>query len=117
MDRDAQFGYINGQVKDHQGSNDPVISVDTKKKEQVGNYANAGREYRPKGRPVAVHDHDFPGPAGPGKAVPYGIYDLAANTGWVNVAPTLTPRRSRWNRSAAGGRARARSPTRTPAGC
>jgi hypothetical protein len=84
-DRDAQFRYINDQAKDHQGSGDPVISVDTKKKEQVGNYANAGRDYRPKGRPVAVHDHDFPDPAGLGKVVPYGVYDLAANTGWVNV--------------------------------
>jgi hypothetical protein len=84
-DRDAQFRYINDQAKDHQGSGDPVISVDTKKKEQAGNYANAGREYRPKGRPVAVHDHDFPDPHGLGKVVPYGIYDLAANTGWVNV--------------------------------
>src|SRR5215470_10083631 len=78
--RDAQFRYIN-----HQGNGDPVISVDAKKKEQVGNYASAGREYRPQGRPVQVHDHDFPGPHGLGKAVPYGIYDLAANAGWVNV--------------------------------
>jgi hypothetical protein len=84
-DRDAQFRYINEQVKDHQGGGDPVISVDTKKKEQVGNYAAAGREYRPRGRPVAVHDHDFADPHGLGKAVPYGIYDLAANAGWVNV--------------------------------
>jgi hypothetical protein len=84
-DRDAQFRYINGQAKDHQGSGDPVISVDTKKKEQVGNYANGGREYQPKGRPVAVRDHDFPDPAGPGTAIPYGIYDVAADTGWVNV--------------------------------
>jgi Rhodopirellula transposase DDE domain len=84
-DRDAQFRYINGQAKDHQGTGDPVISVDAKKKEQVGNYAHGGREYQPKGRPVAVHDHDFPDPGGPGKAVPYGIYDVAADTGWVNV--------------------------------
>ena len=84
-DRDAQFRYINDQAKDHQGSGDPVISVDTKKKEQAGDYANAGREYRPKGRPVRVHVHDFPDPRGLGKAIPYGIYDLAANAGWVNV--------------------------------
>jgi Rhodopirellula transposase DDE domain len=84
-DRDAQFRYINDQARGHQGSGDPVISVDSKKKEQVGSYAGAGREYRPKGRPVAVHDHDFPDPAGLGKVVPYGVYDLAANTGWVNV--------------------------------
>jgi hypothetical protein len=84
-DRDAQFRYIYGQVTGHLGAGDPVISVDTKKKEQVGNYAGQGREYQPKGRPVAVRDHDFPDPAGPGKAVPYGVYDVAANTGWVSV--------------------------------
>ena len=84
-DRDAQFRYISEQARDHQGTADPVISVDAKKKEQVGNYASGGREYRPKGRPVAVRDHDFPDPAGPGKAVPYGIYDLAANARWASV--------------------------------
>jgi transposase len=84
-DRDGQFRYISEQARDHQGSGDPVISVDTKKKEQVGNYAGQGREYQPKGRPVRVRDHDFPGPGDPGKAVPYGVYDLAANTGWVNL--------------------------------
>ena len=84
-DRDAQFRYINEQARACQDAGDPVISVDTKKKEQAGNYANAGREYAPKGRPVAVQDHDFPDPAGAGKAVPYGIYDLAADAGWVNV--------------------------------
>jgi hypothetical protein len=83
-DRDAQFRYINGQVKDHRDSGDPVISVDTKKKERAGNYANAGREYAPKGRPVPVRDHDFADPRDP-RAIPYGIYDLAASTGWVNV--------------------------------
>jgi hypothetical protein len=84
-DRDAQFRYINDQVKGHQAAGDPVISVDTKKKEQIGDYAAPGREYQRTGAPVKVRDHDFPDPAGPGKAVPYGIYDLAANTGWVNV--------------------------------
>jgi hypothetical protein len=84
-DRDAQFRYINEQARAHRAVGDPVISVDTKKKEQVGNYANAGREYGPQGRPVRVRDHDFPDRGDPGKAVPYGIYDLAANTGWVNV--------------------------------
>jgi transposase len=83
-DRDAQFRYLNEQVKDHQGSADPVISVDTKKKELVGQFANPGRQWRPKGAPVPTLTHDFPGD-GLGKAVPYGIYDLAANTGWVNV--------------------------------
>jgi hypothetical protein len=84
-DRDAQFRYIYGQVTGHLGAGDPVISVDTKKKEQVGNYAGPGREYQPKGRPVVVRDHDFPDRADPAKAVPYGVYDLAANAGWVNV--------------------------------
>src|SRR5512135_436848 len=59
-DRDAQFRYINEQVKDHQGTADPVISVDTKKKELVGQFANAGREWRPKGQPTAARTHDFP---------------------------------------------------------
>lgn len=83
-DRDAQFRYINEQVKDHQGSGDPVLSVDAKKKEQVGPYGNAGREWHPVGDPVQVRSHDFPD-AELGKAIPYGIYDVAANTGWVNV--------------------------------
>ena len=61
-----------------------MISVDTKKKELVGEFANDGREWRPTGEPVAVKTHDFPD-AELGKAIPYGIYDLAANTGWVNV--------------------------------
>src|ERR1035438_6940258 len=82
-DRDAQFRYINEQVKAHQGTADPVISVDTKKKELVGEFKNAGREWRPKGRPVATRTHDFPGDA-VGKAVPYGVYDLTADAGWVN---------------------------------
>jgi len=81
-DRDAQFRYINEQAAAHQAAGDPVISVDTKKKEQVGEYDNGGRQWRPKGDPVKVRDHDFPGPD---KAIPYGIYDLAANAGWVNV--------------------------------
>ena len=83
-DRDAQFRYINEQVKDHQATTDPVISVDTKKKELVGQFSNAGRQWRPHGEPVATLTHDFPGDS-LGKAVPYGIYDLAADTGWVNV--------------------------------
>ncbi|WNV83888.1 ISAzo13 family transposase [Umezawaea sp. Da 62-37] len=83
-DRDAQFRYLNEQVKDHQATGEPVVSVDTKKKELVGQYANAGREWRPGGDPVEVDTHDFPNKT-LGKAVPYGIYDLATNTGWVNV--------------------------------
>jgi hypothetical protein len=83
-DRDAQFRYISGQVKAHQDTADPVISVDTKKKELVGEFKNAGREWRPKGQPAVTRTHDFPGDSA-GKAVPYGIYDLTGNTGWVSV--------------------------------
>jgi hypothetical protein len=83
-DRDSQFRYIAGQAREHAAAGDPVVSVDTKRKEQVGEFANAGREWRPKGRPVAVRDHSFADQRA-GTAIPYGIYDLAANTGWVNV--------------------------------
>ena len=83
-DRDAQFRYLNEQVREHRDGGEPVISVDTKKKELVGNYRNGGREWRPAGDPVRVNDHDFPDQE-LGKAIPYGIYDLAANAGWVNV--------------------------------
>jgi hypothetical protein len=83
-DRDAQFRYINEQVKAHLGTGDPVVSVDTKKKELVGPFKNSGREWRPEGEPVKVSTHDFPD-LDLGKAIPYGIYDVAANAGWVNV--------------------------------
>jgi hypothetical protein len=85
-DRDAQFRYINQQVKDHQASGEPVISVDTKKREQLGRLPMAGREWRPKGDPVEVEDHSFffTGPEVE-QAIPYGIYDITRNTGWVNV--------------------------------
>ena len=83
-DRDAQFRYINEQVKAHQDTADPVISVDTKKKELVGEFKNAGREWRPKGQPAATRTHDFPDDS-LGKAVPYGVYDITANAGWVSV--------------------------------
>lgn len=83
-DRDAQFRYINEQVRAFRDAGDPVISVDCKKKELIGPFKNAGRTWSPSGDPVAVSTHDFPDPD-LGKAVPYGIYDLAANTGWVNV--------------------------------
>jgi hypothetical protein len=83
-DRDAQFRYLSEQVREHRDAGEPVVSVDAKKKEQVGDFANAGREYQPKGRPVAVRDHDFPDER-LGKVTPYGIYDVAANAGWVNV--------------------------------
>src|SRR5665811_2260666 len=83
-DRNAQFHYLNEQARDHRDAGDPVISVDTKKKELVGPFKNGGREWRPKGEPVQVDSHDF-GDKELGKAVPYGIYDITANTGWVNV--------------------------------
>jgi transposase len=83
-DRDAQFGYIAAQATDHLAAGQPVISVDAKKKEQVGPYAQAGAEWRPKGDPVQVRSHDFPDRDG-GPAIPYGIYDVGANTGFVNV--------------------------------
>jgi DDE family transposase/DDE superfamily endonuclease len=83
-DRDAQFRYISGQVAGHLSAGQPVISVDAKKKEKVGNFANGGAKWEPEGRPVRVRDHDFPDKEA-GKAVPYGIYDVAANAGWVNV--------------------------------
>lgn len=85
-ERDAQFRYINEQVKDHQAAGEPVISVDTKKREQLGRLPNPGHEWRPKGDPVEVEDHSFffTGPDIE-QAIPYGIYDISANTGWVNV--------------------------------
>lgn len=83
-DRDAQFRHISQEVKRALVRGGPVISVDTKKKELVGNYANAGRQWRPARQPQRVQGHDFPGPAVP-RAYPYGIYDLGRNTGFVNV--------------------------------
>ena len=83
-DREAQFRYIAAQAKEYLAAGDPVISVDAKKKEQVGPYGNAGQEWRPAGDPVAVRDHDF-ADAELGKVTPYGIYDVAANAGFVNV--------------------------------
>jgi Rhodopirellula transposase DDE domain len=83
-DRDAQFRYIAGQAGGHLAAGQPVISVDAKKKEQVGEYAQAGAEWRPKGDPVAVASHDFPDEQA-GHAIPYGVYDVGANTGFVNV--------------------------------
>ncbi len=83
-DRDAQFGYISQAAQQHLAAGDPVISVDTKKKELVGPYARPGREWRLAGQPRRVRDHDFPGPD-TGIAIPYGVYDVGANTGFVNV--------------------------------
>ncbi len=83
-DRDAQFQHINRRVKRQLKRGEPAISVDTKKKEIVGDFKNGGREWRPKGEPEEVRVHDFPDPA-KGKAIPYGVYDLARNMGWVSV--------------------------------
>src|SRR5262245_52857313 len=83
-DRDAQFEFINDRVDAFQGRGAPVISVDTKKKELVGAFAQGGREWQPSGDPVRVRVHDFMDDT-LGKVIPYGVYDLARNTGWISV--------------------------------
>src|SRR5947199_1840342 len=83
-DRDGQFRYISGAAKEYLAAGDPVVSVDAKKKEQVGQYAQKGRQWRPEGDPVRVRDQHFPD-EDRGKVTPYGIYDIGANAGWVNV--------------------------------
>jgi hypothetical protein len=83
-DRDAQFAHINRTVKAAITAGEPAISVDTKKKELVGDFKNAGRELRPQGQPEPVRVHDFKIPE-LGKVAPYGVYDIAANHGWVSV--------------------------------
>jgi len=83
-DRDRQFHYLNRHVRRFLRRGDPVISVDTKKKELIGRYFNKGRQWRPQGKPEKVNIYDFIDPDEP-KAIPYGIYDLARNQGWVNV--------------------------------
>jgi hypothetical protein len=86
-DRNAQFEHINAQVQAFQDAGQPAISVDTKKKELVGDFKNGGRELRPKGQPEPVRVHDFAVPE-LGKVAPYGVYDIAANTGWINLGIT-----------------------------
>jgi hypothetical protein len=83
-DRNEQFEYINRQSLKFMGKGEPVVSVDTKKKELVGNFANKGREWRPKGKPLEVLVHDFMDKE-LGKAIPYGVYDVKENEGWVSV--------------------------------
>ena len=83
-DRDAQFKHINDTCKNYMSQNNPVISIDCKKKENIGNYANNGVEFHEKGEPVAVLDHDFMDKE-KGKAIPYGVYDIGSNEGYVNV--------------------------------
>ncbi|MFZ3034422.1 MAG: ISAzo13 family transposase [Parvibaculum sp.] len=86
-DRDAQFEHINGKVTAAQAADQPVISVDTKKKELIGNFRNSGTDYRPKGDPRRVKVHDFEDKS-LGKVAPYGVYDVAADEGWVSVGIT-----------------------------
>jgi len=83
-DRNAQFEHINEKVRQQLAAGEPAISVDTKKKELVGSFKNAGQELRPKGTPEWVNVHDCPS-AGEGKAIPYGVFDLAENEAWVSV--------------------------------
>lgn len=83
-DRNAQFEYINKKVRRFQKRRQPVVSVDTKKKELVGDFKNVGKEWRPKGSPRPVRTHDFQDKE-LGKAIPYGVYDMTANQGWVSV--------------------------------
>src|SRR6266704_2437262 len=83
-DRDARFRYISDRAGEFLAAGDPVVSVDAKKKEKAGNFANGGAEWRPEGQPERVNVHDFPSDA-VGKAIPYGTCDLGANTGWVSV--------------------------------
>ena len=83
-DRDGQFRYLNRAAREHLDAGEPVISVDTKKKELVGEYANGGQEYQRQGHPQRVLVHDFPDPEMP-KAVPYGVYDIGSDEGWVSV--------------------------------
>ena len=89
-DRDAQFGYLNDTSAGFLDAGDPVISVDTKKKELIGGYSNGGREWQPAGEPERTDVHDFPDPAlgEHAKAIPYGVFDLANNEGWVSVGDT-----------------------------
>jgi transposase len=89
-DRDGQFGYLNRLVDEWLGAGEPVISVDTKKKELIGNYRNGGREWQPSGEPVRVNVHDFADRelGEHSKAIPYGIYDVGHDEGWVNVGDT-----------------------------
>jgi hypothetical protein len=83
-DRDQQFRHISESVEEMQTKNQPVVSVDAKKKELIGNYKNNGKEWRPQGSPRQVNSHDFPD-KNLGKVAPYGVYDLSRNEGWVNV--------------------------------
>ena len=116
-DRDAQFHYLNDQVKAFLEAGQPVVSVDAKKKELVGPFKNGGREWQPQGQPEPVNVHDFPDKQ-VGKAIPYGVYDVGRNAGWVTRSVgTMTRPPSRSLASAAGGRPWGWAPIRGPSGC
>ena len=115
-DRDAQFGYLNGQAVDHIGTGDPVISVDSKKKELVGQFKNGGREWLPRGEPERVNVHDFMDKQ-LGKAIPYGVYDIAADAGWVSVGTDHDTAEFAVATIERGGARSDRPPTRTRHGC
>lgn len=115
-DRNAQFEFINASVKRFQQCGQPVISVDTKKKELVGAFKNGGREWQPKGEPEEVKVHDFPDPD-LGKAIPYGVYDLSENQGWVSVGIVTTLRASPPRPFGGGGRRWDPSAIATRASC
>jgi hypothetical protein len=97
-DRDGQFRYVNEQARSHLADGQPVVSVDTKKKELVGRYANGGAEWQPAGWPERVGVHDFPGPK-VGKAIPTGSMTWAPTPAGSAWEPTMTRRRLRWRRS------------------
>ena len=115
-DRDAQFGYLNTQVKQHLAAGAPVLSVDTKKKELVGEFHNGGREYQPKGSPVRVNVHDFPDKE-LGKPSRTASTTSPPTPAGYRSAPTTTPPPSRWRPCAAGGPPWAGTATPTPTGC
>jgi Rhodopirellula transposase DDE domain len=115
-DRDAQFRYISERAREHQDAGEPVASVDTKNKELVADFANGGRECRPKGSPVPVRTHDFIG-KDLGKAIPYGSTTSRPMPGGCRWAPITTLRRSLSSRSAAGGGRWAGPPAPARGGC
>ena len=116
VDRDAQFKHINRRVRAFQALRQPVVSVDTKKKELVGEYRNGGREWRPKGQPERVKVHDFVDKT-LGKAIPYGIYDVTGDTGWVSVGEDHDTAVFAWRHCGGGGRGWAIWRIRRRGGC
>ena len=115
-DRDGQFRYLNDTAAGFVADGQPVISVDTKKKELVGEFSNKGVEYQPAGEPDRVSTHDFVDPE-LGRAIPYGIYDTVNDEGWVSVGTPRTPPSSRWSPSGGGGDRWARPGSPTPPAC